>query len=161
MKENIIEIHLKNKEDYINTYNKNKLSYNLNNYILEEMKSFNTKQKVKLIICPDFIMSGEEKNKFVTMLKENFETDANEIINISKKENTSNLVALLIGLSILVIYYIDFKTLFLSELILIMGWGFLWQATYNLLFKGIETRLKITRRKQIIKSKIVFNEKED
>lgn len=35
MKENIIEIKLKSKNDYINTYNDKKLSYELSNYILE------------------------------------------------------------------------------------------------------------------------------
>lgn len=43
MKENIIEIHLKNKEDYRNNFNNKKLSYDLSNYILEESKSLNTR----------------------------------------------------------------------------------------------------------------------
>lgn len=56
----------------------------------------------------------------------------------------------------MIIYCIDYKTVFIKELILIIGWGFLWEATYNFFFKGIETRLKIIRRKQIISGKIEF-----
>lgn len=156
MKENIIEIKLKSKNDYINTYNDKKLSYELSNYILEESKSIETKQKIKFIVSSSYEMTEEEKEEFVDMLRENFETDVSEIMNINKKETISNLIALLIGIFLMIIYCIDYKTVFIKELILIIGWGFLWEATYNFFFKGIETRLKITRRKQIISGKIEF-----
>lgn len=156
MKENIIEIKLKSKNDYINTYNDKKLSYELSNYILEESKSIETKQKIKFIVSSSYEMTEEEKEEFVDMLRENFGTDVSEIMNINKKETISNLIALLIGIFLMIIYCIDYKTVFIKELILIIGWGFLWEATYNFFFKGIETRLKITRRKQIISGKIEF-----
>lgn len=156
MKENIIEIKLKSKNDHINTYNDKKLSYELSNYILEESKSIATKQKIKFIVSSSYEMTEEEKEEFVDMLRENFGTDVSEIMNINKKETISNLIALLIGIFLMIIYCIDYKTVFIKELILIIGWGFLWEATYNFFFKGIETRLKITRRKQIISGKIEF-----
>lgn len=101
-------------------------------------------------------MTEEEKEEFVDMLKENFGTNVSKIMNINKKENISNLIALLIGIFLMIIYCIDYKTVFIKELILIIGWGFLWEATYNFFFKDIETRLKITRRKQISNGKIEF-----
>lgn len=156
MKENIIEIKLKSKNDYTNTYNGKKLSYELSNYILEESKSIETKQKIKFIVSSSYEMTEEEKEEFVDMLRENFGTDVSEIMNINKKETISNLIALLIGIFLMIIYCIDYKTVFIKELILIIGWGFLWEATYNFFFKGIETRLKIIRRKQIISGKIEF-----
>ena len=156
MKENIIEIHLKNKEDYRNNFNNKKLSYDLSNYILEESKSLDTKQKIKFIVISSEKMSDYEKDEFIDMLRSNFGTDVSEIMNIHRKENLSNIISLLIGIILLIIYSIDFKTLFLAELILIVGWGFLWEATYNFFFKGIKTRLMITRRKQIINGKIEF-----
>lgn len=100
-------------------------------------------------------MTEKEKEKFIDMLRENFGTDVSEIMNINKK-NISNLITLLIGIFLMIIYCIDYKTVFIKELILIIGWGFLWEATYNFFFKGIETRLKIIRRKQIISGKIEF-----
>ena len=156
MKENIIEIHLKDKEDYKNGFNNKKLSYALSNYILEESKNLDTKQKIKFIISSSWEMASSEKDEFINMLRNNFGTDVSEIMNIHKKENLSNLLSLLIGIILLIIYSIDFKTLFLAELILIVGWGFLWEAIYNFFFKGIKTRLMITRRKQIINGKIEF-----
>lgn len=99
-------------------------------------------------------MTEEEKEEFIDMLRENFGTDVSEIMNI--KKNISNLITLLIGIFLMIIYCIDYKTVFIKELILIIGWGFLWEATYNFFFKGIETRLKIIKRKQIISGKIEF-----
>lgn len=99
-------------------------------------------------------MTEEEKEEFIDMLRENFGTDVSEIMNI--KKNISNLITLLIGIFLMIIYCIDYKTVFIKELILIIGWGFLWEATYNFFFKGIETRLKIIRIKQIISGKIEF-----
>lgn len=156
MKENIIEIYLNDRNDYKNVFNNNKLSYELSNYILEESKSLSTKQKIKFIVSSSFDMDDKDKNEFVDMLRENFGTDVSEIINIKRKENISNFISLLIGIVLLIIYCIDFKTVFLSELILIIGWGFLWESIYNFFFKGIKTRLMITRRKQIISGKIEF-----
>ena len=42
---NIIEIELNNKNDYKNTFNNNRISKELKNYILNEMKSTNLKNK--------------------------------------------------------------------------------------------------------------------
>lgn len=45
--EKIINIHIKEKEDYVNKYNNSILSYQLSNYILEETKGIDIKQKNK------------------------------------------------------------------------------------------------------------------
>ena len=59
--EKIIKIHLKEINDYKNTYNEEILSYNLSNYILEELKGINTYQNIKFNISSDFYMSEQEK----------------------------------------------------------------------------------------------------
>ena len=60
--EKIINIHLKEKDNYKNTYNKNILSYELSNYILEELKGIDTKEKIKFSISSNFEMSEQDKN---------------------------------------------------------------------------------------------------
>ena len=44
---NTIKIHLKEKTDYQNKYNEKILSYSLSNYILEETKGINPKEKIR------------------------------------------------------------------------------------------------------------------
>lgn len=155
-----IEIDIGEKEDYINTYNKNKLSDSLCDYILEEIKNANTKNKITLVINSNFKMDYNEKQKFISMLRRSFGTNVSEIIKISKKKSILNWVTFILGIIFLLFYFLINKEIVLTEIILIIGWVLIWEATYNMLFGGVETRLKILRRKQIINSKITFNHKE-
>ncbi len=159
MKEEIIEINLTKKDDYINNYNKNKLSDNLREYILEEVKATDPKKKINFIITHEFEMSDEEKNQFVNMIRSCFGINVSEIIKISKKANVINWIMFFIGMLFLIMYYFINKEIALTEIILIMGWIFIWESTYNALSGNIETKLKVKRRKQIIASKIKFNQK--
>ena len=78
--EKIINIHLNERTDYINKYNQRILSYDLSNYILEELKGINTKEKIKFNIKSDFVMSDLEKTNLVDMIRNNFGADISEIL---------------------------------------------------------------------------------
>lgn len=154
MKNKII-IHLKTKEDYKNKYNEKILSYDLSNYILEEIKNINSNEKIEFIISSSFSMSDNEKNELVDMIRNNFGTNISEILKLSQKENTANILIFITGIFFLILYSL-LKINFVSEFILILGWVFIGETICNVLYHGIEKRLKIKRRKQIINAKIVF-----
>lgn len=153
--EKVIKIHLRSKEDYKNTYNEEFLSYELSNYILEELKGIDAKQKIKFSISTDFDITELEKNNLVDMIRNNYGADISEIINLSKKEQLANYLILLVGF-IFIIIYLSLDINFLSEFILIFGWVFLGEAICNFLYKSIEKRHKISRRKQIVTAKVIF-----
>lgn len=156
MKENIIEIDINKKEDYINIYNNDKLAPLLSDYILEEVKATSPKQKIKFVVTSKFTMSEQEKDKLVDMIRNKFGTDISELMTINEKQLIMNLIPFLLGVVILIVYVLAMKILVVSEIILIIGWVLIWEATYNFLFKGAETKLAIARRKQIIEGKIIF-----
>ena len=83
--EKIIKIHLTERTDYINKYNQRILSYDLSNYILEELKGIDTKEKIKFFIESNFEMTDLEKTNLVDMIRNNYGADISEILNISKK----------------------------------------------------------------------------
>ena len=153
---NTIKIHLKNKEDYINNYNNEILSYNLSNYILEETKGISTKQKIKFEIYSDFNMNEIEKNNFVEMIRKNFGADISEILNLSTKIRIINSLILFIGI-IFILIESTLKTEILSEFTLIIGWIFIGEAICNILYKEVENRHNTARKKQIVNAKIIFN----
>lgn len=153
--ENTIKIHLRQKEDYKNTYNEEILSYELSNYILEELNGINTKQNIKFIISSDFYMSEEEKNNLVDMIRNNFGANISEIIHFRKKKNITNCLIFLVGI-VFLIAYSHLGTNILSEFALIFGWVLLGEAICNFLYTGIDNEHKISRRKQIVKAKISF-----
>lgn len=154
---NTVKINIKNKEDYKNTYNENELSSELKQYILDHVKSKNTKQNIKLDIATDFKMDEKEALNLTYMIRRAFGLDVSEIMNISKKRSLKSLFAFILGTIFLLIYSFVPKQYVVTEIILIIGWVLIWESTYNFLFKNIETKLMITRRKQIIKSKIEIN----
>ena len=55
-----------------------------------------------------------------------------------------------------ILVYSLFDLSFLEEFILIFGWVFLGEAICNFLYKEIENRYIIIRRKQIVNAKIIF-----
>lgn len=153
--ENIIKIHLKEREDYTNKYNEKILSYQLSNYILEETKGINTKEKIKFIITSDFKLSEIEKNDLVDMIRNNFGADISEIINFAKKQRMIYYLLLFISIILIVIYSL-LEIRLLAQFILILGWVLLGEAICNFLYKGIENNHKISRRKQIVNAKVFF-----
>ena len=151
----IINIHLKEKDNYRNTYNENILSYNLSNYILEELKGIETKEKIKFSISSNFEMTEKNKNELVNMIRNNFGADISEILNFAKKQKSTHYLILLISIILIIIYSI-INIKLLAQFILILGWVLLGESICNFLYKGIENHHKISRRKQIVNAKIVF-----
>ena len=142
-----IKIHLKKEEDYKNKYKDEILSYELSNYIIEETKGFKLSDKFEFIITSEFNI--EEQEKLVDMIRNCFGTDVSELLNMSKKQSIANSLILLIGIIFLLLYYVIVPK-FISELTLILGWVFIGEAICNFLYKGIENRLNVKRKKQII-----------
>lgn len=150
-----IKIHLKNKDDYKNTYNEDILSYELSSYILEELKGINRKSKIEFVVSSDFEMADDDKNQLIFMIRNSFGADISETLNLARKQRISNYLILLIGVLFVLLYtLLDFK--FLEEFVLIFGWVFLGEAICNFLYKEIENKYAIKRRKQIVNAKVTF-----
>lgn len=156
--ENLIKIHLKNRDDYKNKYNNQILSYDLSNYILEELTGIDTKEKIKFIISSDFYMDSIEKNNLVEMIRNYFGPDISETLNFAKKQKYINYILLLIS-TITIIVYSILKVKILNQFIIIFGWVLLQEVICNFLYKAIENHHIISKRKQIVNAKIIFEDK--
>ena len=151
----IIKIHLNNFNDYKNQYNQELLSYHLSNYILEELKGIDTKQKIEFNISTTFEINELEKNTLIDMIRNNFGADISEIMNIAKKQRMIHYLILIISIILITISSI-LQMKLLAQFILILGWILLGESICNFLYKGMEINHKISRRKQIVNAKIVF-----
>ena len=157
--EKIIKIHLTERTDYINKYNQRILSYDLSNYILEELKAIDTKEKIKFFIESNFEMTDLEKTNLVDMIRNNYGADISEILNISKKHSITYLLILLMSI-ILIIIYSMINTELIAQYTLILGWVLMEQTICYFLYKGTEYNHQISRRKQIVNAKIIFDKDE-
>lgn len=152
----IINIELNKKEDYINKFNNKRISQDLNNYILEEVKTVELNNKITIEIDPKFKMTEEEQKELVSMIKLSYKDDLEELLIYEKKIITKALILVAIGIIILVAYYLLNNVFFFGEFILIIGWLMIWEAADGLIFSRTENRVKQTRRNQLIHSNIYF-----
>lgn len=156
----VINVHLNSKRDYINVYNEKILSYDLSNYILEELKGISTKEKIEFLISTEFDLTFEERDDLVWMIRNNFGADITEITNLAKKQKITNYVISIIAIILLFIYSV-LEIGLISEFVLIFAWVLLGEAICNFLYNSMENTYKIHRRKQIVNAKIEFSKKEN
>lgn len=153
---NIIEIELNNKKDYKNKYNDNRISEELKNYILNETKTIELKDRITIEIDTKFEFLEIEQRDLIKMIKLSYKDDLDELIIYERKLNYQSLILLGIGAIILLFYYLSNNLFFVSEFILIIGWLFIWEAADIFLFIRRKNILKQIKRKQLIKSNILF-----
>lgn len=153
---NKIEIELKDKKDFISKYNNNRISSDLYNYIKEESKLLNIKEQFNIEIKPQFKMTDEEKELLALNIKKTTSEEIKDLEYIEQKVLIKELLFLMIGIIITFFWFVVRKSEFISEIILIIGWLFVWEAVKKLVFSRAENRLNIKRLKQIVKSDIDY-----
>jgi len=153
---NKIEIELKDKKDFVSKYNNNRISNELYNYIKEESKLLNIKEQFNIEIKPQFKMTDEEKELLALNIKKTTSEEIKDLEYIEKKVLIKELLFLMIGIIITFFWFVVRKSEFISEIILIIGWLFVWEAVKKLVFSKVENRLNIKRLKQIVKSDIDY-----
>lgn len=148
--EKTIEIDIVNEDDLFEKYNKNKVSKDLINYIIESIPRFKKKDILKIKInnrvkesCIPFIIDG---------LKEEYQKS----VNAHYYTNIVQTIYLLVGIIVLSISTIIEKVIF-KEIVLIGGWVLIWSMVELELFSDTSGRRKRRILKKLLNSKIVEN----
>lgn len=155
----IIDITLNEKEDYLNKFNNKRISKDLNDYIIEECKGTELNDNIEIHINTNFKMEEKEKDELVDMIRENYGIDISDIEELLKKMYIINTIMILVGIIILVIWFLSINIPILSEFILIVGWVLIWEGISNIMYQTAKNAIKIKRRKKLTTCKIVFNDK--
>lgn len=153
---NKIEVELKDKKDFVNKYNNNRISNELYNYIKEESKLINLKEKININIKTNFKMTDKEKELLALNIKKTSQEELNDMEYIENKILLKELLLLGLGITVIFFFYLLRSNQFISEIILIVGWLIIWEALDRLLFTRTKNKLAIKRLKQIIKSDIDY-----
>lgn len=153
---NKIEIELKDKKDFVSKYNNNRISNDLYNYIKEEIKLLNLKEKITMEITTQFKMSDKEKELLALNIKKTSNEEIRDLEYLEQKVLLKELILLLIGTIIIFICFLIKNLEFISEIILIIGWLFIWESLYSLIFRRTKNKILKERLKSIINSYIDF-----
>jgi len=101
-------------------------------------------------------MTDKEKELLSRNIKKTCTEEINDIEFLEQKVLLKELMLLLLGAIIIFFCFLIKNTAFISEIILIIGWLFIWESLDKLIFSRTENKLKIKRLKQIIKSDIDY-----
>lgn len=154
--DNKIEVLLHDRDDYVNIFNNDRISSDLDDYILNETKTIGLKEHIIIEIKSEFDMSDDEKNKLRDMIKLSFYDDIIELNVFEKTLLKKNIIFMIIGVLFILMYFLFNKFIIINELLLIIGWLFVSESIYALIFGSSDNNIKILKRKQLVNSDIFF-----
>lgn len=154
--DNKIEVLLHDRDDYVNIFNNDRISSDLDDYILNETKTIGLKEHIIIEIKSEFDMSDDEKNKLRDMIKLSFYDDIIELNVFEKTLLKKNIIFMIIGVLFILMYFLFNEFIIINELLLIIGWLFVSESIYALIFGSSDNNIKIIKRKQLVNSDIIF-----
>lgn len=154
--DNKIEVLLHDRDDYVNIFNNDRISSDLDDYILNETKTIGLKEHIIIEIKSEFDMSDDEKNKLRDMIKLSFYDDIIELNVFEKTLLKKNIIFMIIGVLFILMYFLFNEFIIINELLLIIGWLFVSESIYALIFGRSDNNIKILKRKQLVNSDIFF-----
>ena len=140
-----IIIDISSIDDVYEKYNKNEISKELINYIIE--KCYNEKN-IKIII------NNKLDINIKPLIYKGLENEYNRIYLKYKKNNKIQTIYLILGIIILGISSIISENV-ISEVILVTGWVFIWSVVELEIFTDTTGRKKRKIIKKILKSEII------
>lgn len=132
--DNVIEIDLDNRDEYVNEYNDGRINERMQQYILDY--PINMKQDIVLKLNFNYKAKVDDIKFAEKMIKLSFSSSLSSIETKLKKLNYRDFTLLLLGILFLLIYcYLDkIKVFLFAEIFLIIGWVAFWEIAESLLF---------------------------
>lgn len=147
-----IEIALKEEHDALCEFNQNKISENLNHYLVESLEHQSLKELTITI-------TGTNNSKLEKIIHKYYQEKYYFLKKVDNIDNYIRLILFLIGI-IFILISEQFSHV-LSEIFLIAGWVVLWETVYDILFKAIERKRKANLYKILANSKIIIKKEKE
>lgn len=152
--EKIIEITLTDKCDFIDKYNKKKVTNEIVDYIIRQSMYVTKTDKVKIIINKKCRI---EQN-CIQMIKDALNEEYNNSMKLHHSIDIKQTFLVLLGIIALVLYSITKDEIIWGELFLIAGWVGIWEAIDLELFDDASERRKRKTLKKLLSSEIIEND---
>lgn len=149
----IIEITLNEENDLFDKYNRDLASQELINYLIDKTPYFNMKDSVKIIITNNMEIEDEDP---LSVIKYSLRKEYEELKDDYRKNNIIQTVYLILGIIVLFFSTLINDKVF-SEVILIIGWLFIWSMMELEMFTDKSIRKKRRIIKKLLSSEIIEN----
>lgn len=155
----VVNIIVDEYTDFCNNFDNSKLSEELGNYIYSQSLGFPIKSNIYINIKTSFLLSDVQKDDIVDMIRAYYGLSIRETMIFYKYSNLKKLFLFILGVILICIsHFVEVKNDFLiSEVLLIIGWGAIWEVFDNILLGETNKKFKLSRLKKLVKSKISFD----
>lgn len=133
--ERIIEINLTDKKFFYNKYNKNIVSTDLINYIIEGASFFDDGDTIKIEI------TNSTKDNYIELIRDGLNREYDKSVFVSYKSDFTQIYYLITGILIIFLSTLIGGTV-LKEIVLIGGWVFIWAMVETEIFADIKNKKK-------------------
>lgn len=133
--ERIIEINLTDKKFFYNKYNKNIVSSDLINYMIESASFFDSEDTIKIEI------TNSTKDNYIELIRDGLNREYDKSVFVSYKSDFTQIYYLIAGIIIIFLSTLIGGTVF-KEIVLIGGWVFIWAMVESEIFTDIKNKKK-------------------
>lgn len=155
-----IKVIIDDKDEIFNTFDNDKLSSDLGDYIYEEYHDIKESDSVTIEFYTKINLSEKEKEDIIRMIRNYFKLQINKTNEFNKYDNIKKLVSFLVG--VLIIFVSDLLLYkahhFFAEILSIVGsvaiWG-VFDDVINVILSKRRNKFKLNK---LIKSKVVFHD---
>lgn len=150
----IIEINLADKEDFLDKYNKKKVTNDIVDYIIRQSMYVTRKDELKIIINKKCRI---EQN-CIQMIKDALNEEYSNSMRLHHSIDIKQTFLIMLGIVALILYSITKEEIIWGELFLIAGWVGIWEAMDLELFDDASERRKRKTLRKLLSSEIIEND---
>lgn len=147
----IIEITLNSEDDLFDKYNRNLASRELINYLIDKTPFFNRSDTLKIVVNNNLNIKDEDP---LSVIKESLRNEYEILKNDYNKNTIIQVLYLISGITVLFISTLITDKV-LSEIILIIGWLFIWSMMEMEMFNDKDIRKRTRVIKKLLASEII------
>lgn len=151
--EKVIEIDIKNENDFFETYSRKKVSKELINYLIENCNDLKKSDTIKIILN-DFAKENIDCEK---LIKEGLKYEYDITYKRQKRINLKQLTYLVFGIVTLFMSTLIMEVI-LREVLLIFGWVFIWYVSEFEIFSDVDLKKRRRILKKLLESEFKENE---
>lgn len=146
-----IEIYLVDKYDFIQKYNKKKISTDVIDYIIDQAILIGKKENIKIIINKKF----EIEQDCSQMIKEGLKEEYNKSLKNHHVRDAKQVGFFILGIIFIFLSTLIEKQMLFKELLLITGWVPIWELVKIELISDMEGRKRRIIIKKLLESEII------
>lgn len=146
----IVKIDIMTNDDLYENYNREKVSHELINYIIESTKHFRKKDEIEIIINNN----TEEKDKCIFLIENGLKEEIEKSKEQHTRTNIIQIIYFIFGVFALTIST-QIPIEIFRELTIICGWVLMWTIIELEIFDDVDERNKRKLLRKLLKSKFI------